>query len=444
MPGVTYACRADGDCPADQVCATGICQSPSGSAADGGSDDDAGAAADDAGAAADDAGTSSADAGPDDGDAGTAPDDAGAPEPDAGAPPECGNDLVEAGEQCDDGNVAERDGCSSACRRWWDESFPVRLRVGLRSPALAAVDAPVGLALPAGSFPATAPRDRACVVADDQRTVLPVEVERAATTTTDALLWTRLTLPIGDSEVFVYFGDAGVCAGTQAQVWPGYAGVFHFETNVDSAASVPLADAAGGPSVTLDGRRGAAVNVSSSGWPQVTPPGALWITGSVTLEIWGRLSALGSASNWENTLFQAAGDFASQAYFLNIENSGRLRGYWESSGFDQWSTAAVALATDDWHHYAMVRDNGARTVRFYVDGAQLGSVITFSGPPTDGPNPSSFIYFGGNTTASSRCFSGTLDEARIAPAALSADALAVSYAATAGTLVVSTTREPAL
>jgi cysteine-rich repeat protein len=31
-------------------------------------------------------------------------------------PPRCGNDLVEAGEECDDGNVASGDGCDSQCQ----------------------------------------------------------------------------------------------------------------------------------------------------------------------------------------------------------------------------------------------------------------------------------------------------------------------------------------
>jgi hypothetical protein len=174
------------------------------------------------------------------------------------------------------------------------------------------------------------------------------------------------------------------------------------------------------------------------------PPGAMWITGSVTLEVWGRLSAYGSEANWENTLFQAAGGGASQAYFLNIENSGQLRGYWESSGFDQTSTSAITLTLGEWHHYAMVRDNAAHTVTFYVDGAQLGSAINFGGPPTAAAAASSFIYFGGNFTRVGRRFTGTLDEVRIAPAALSANAIAVSHAASRGTLVVATTREPPL
>ena len=56
----------------------------------------------------------------------------------------------------------------------------------------------------------------------------------------------------------------------------------------------------------------------------------------------------------------------------------------------------------------------------------------------------SFIYFGGNFTRVGRRFNDTLDELRIAPVALSADAIAVAHAATAGTLVEAVVREPPL
>lgn len=442
VQGVSYACELDRDCPVGERCVLQVCSSTPAVEADGGALDDAGAGAADGGVP--DGGSSPGDGGTVATDAGASGGDAGAPLPDAGPAPACGDDARQGGEQCDDGNVVERDGCSSACRVWWDEAFPVRMRVTLRSPAAGPVDAPVGLALPTALFPSGAPRDRACVVASDQRTVLPVEIERAATATDEALLWTRLVLPSGDSELFVYFGSDASCAGSQGAVWQGYAGVFHFEGSVDSTASIPLSAAGTGTTAAAAGIRGAALDVDTTAWPQVTPPGALWITGSVTLEVWGRLSAFGAETSWENTLFQAAGGSAAQAYFLNIENSGRLRGYWEDSNFDALSTAACTLALGQWHHYVMVRDNTADTVRFYVDGAALGDAIGFAGPPSDAAGSSSFIYFGGNFTSVGRRFTGTLDEVRVAPAALSADAIAVSHAASKGALVVATVREPSL
>lgn len=451
VPLAQLACDDDAHCPGSDVCVLGTC-TRSGDAShqnDAGSPD---AGPGDAGpfdAGAIDGG--SLDAGPDAGVADGGSLDAGAPLPDAGSAPDagpapgvCGDGALDDGEECDDDNTDDRDGCSSACRRWWDEAFPVRVRFTLQSPAAATVNAAIALRVAAADFPAGAPRDALCLVADDHETVLPLEVERAATSTVDALVWTRLSLPPSALEVVGYFGSDAACSGRAAQVWSDVAGAWHFEGRANSAGGAALDDEGTGPTAAADGVRGAAFNVSSSGWPKVQPPGALWITGSLTLEVWGRLSAFGGAADWENTLFQAAGGGASQAYFLNIENDGRLRAYWESDLVDELSTAATTLGLGAWHHYAMVRDHDARTVRFYVDGAQLGQAVSYGGNPSDTAASTSFVYFGGNFTNLARRFQGTLDEPRITPRALSGAAIAVSRASTLGTLVTATVREPGL
>ncbi|NOY90134.1 MAG: DUF4215 domain-containing protein [Deltaproteobacteria bacterium] len=48
---------------------------------------------------------------------GRAPDTDGAVLPDAGPAPVCGDSRLDPGEQCDDGNTTDGDGCSGACRR---------------------------------------------------------------------------------------------------------------------------------------------------------------------------------------------------------------------------------------------------------------------------------------------------------------------------------------
>ena len=77
------------------------------------------------------------DASPTGGDGSPAGGDAGAPS-DAGAggdaappvidAPTCGDGVIEAGEQCDDGNAAPGDGCGATCRiePGWVCSAPVR------------------------------------------------------------------------------------------------------------------------------------------------------------------------------------------------------------------------------------------------------------------------------------------------------------------------------
>ncbi len=55
-------------------------------------------------------------------------DDDGDGQIDEGCPPVCGNGIVEAGEQCDDGNLVDGDGCSSTCQI--EPGFRCRGRMG--------------------------------------------------------------------------------------------------------------------------------------------------------------------------------------------------------------------------------------------------------------------------------------------------------------------------
>ena len=372
--------------------------------------------------------------------------DAGA---DAGAGAVCGDSVVEGAEECDDGNVVDRDGCASDCTLWWDASLTARGRYLLESPAADVVTGvPVALSVPLEWLEAAGLGDEACAVAADHATVLPLEVERSAGGD-DGLVWVRLdALPAGSSEVYLYFGDATLCPGDPALVWSGaYRGVWHFEDATDSAAGISVSGVNSGMSVVAAGRRGSAASVSPSAWLEVQPPGDLWTTGDVTLEAWVRLEQFGSNSQWENTIFQAGGDNARQAYFFNVENDGRLRAFWEyNSGFgagaeDVLSDASFDLQLGEWHHLALVRDRDARRVRFYVDGAQLGNARGYNNNPDDNPNQRSFLYLGGNFTAQSRRLDGLLDEVRVSGDVKSAEWIAVSHAATAGTLVVGSALE---
>ncbi len=109
-------CADDGDCTIGLRCAVdGFCANagPGGAASgDGGgaANDDAGPAADGGGIALDDGGGSN-DAG---GDGGNALDDAGNALDDAGNAL-CPNGMPDPGEECDDGNANDGDGCSSGC-----------------------------------------------------------------------------------------------------------------------------------------------------------------------------------------------------------------------------------------------------------------------------------------------------------------------------------------
>jgi cysteine-rich repeat protein len=103
------------------------------------------------------------------------------------SPVRCGNYLVEAGEQCDDGNLVDGDGCSASCTI---ERGPGRLLVRTTSPGIrvlvdgaAAGETPVSVDLPAGRHivevddPCVTAKPVAVDVADEQVSTVQLEVE---------------------------------------------------------------------------------------------------------------------------------------------------------------------------------------------------------------------------------------------------------------------------
>lgn len=361
---------------------------------------------------------------------------------DAAIPSACGNGVVEPGEECDDGNVDEQDGCVSTCQRWWDGRLPVRARFSISSPlSAAAFDVPLALRIPEEWLPDGRDETDLCAVAADHQTVLPVEVE--GRDADQIRFWVGLpTLPAEGTEVYVYLGDGSLCPSDATSIWSAYRAVWHMEGLHDSAAAHTLGETQS-PRETDEGAFGSAFEVSSDGWLNHSPIGDLWLTGDMTLEAWVSLAAFSSANDFQNTIFQAALG-AEQAYTFHAQNDGRLRVAWSGpylsrvdldvGTVDLISDAAQPLSLGTWHHVAMTRSLSEGVVRFFVDGQLLGTPRAFSVAPASMPTRLSVLFLGGNTNTLTRVLDGALDEVRIAASARSAEEIRLSHAAVAGTL----------
>lgn len=128
-PPITDGPRADGPAADGAIVPDGLPPKDDGSTPDTGTPTpDTGTPTPDTGTPTPDTGTPTPDTGtptPDTGtptpDAGTPTPDAGTPTPDTGTTPDgplasCGNGVRNAGEECDDGNQINLDGCSASCR----------------------------------------------------------------------------------------------------------------------------------------------------------------------------------------------------------------------------------------------------------------------------------------------------------------------------------------
>lgn len=111
-------------------------------------------------------------------------------------------------------------------------------------------------------------------------------------------------------------------------------------------------------------------------------------------------------------------EIVNQPYNLRIRDDGRLEFMWEYANRQtKLFVSSISASTNagDWHDYAVIRDADAGEVRFFVDGDQLGAVLTFD-PLTELPTggQQGYLRLGANwTTAESGFFHGSLDNLAI-------------------------------
>jgi hypothetical protein len=127
------------------------------------------------------------------------------------------------------------------------------------------------------------------------------------------------------------------------------------------------------------------------------------IKGDLTLSVFARADRLG-AGEWDNALVVYAtndeyteDEETNYAYWLSVRADGRLVAFWEwGEGVNVTLTSTAPAPTDGgWHHYALVRDVAAQQVRFYVDGAPLGSPVGFTRLPSGASR--GLLYVGSDT-----------------------------------------------
>ncbi len=105
-------------------------------------------------------------------------------------------------------------------------------------------------------------------------------------------------------------------------------------------------------------------------------------------------------------------------YSLQIDHDRHLVLAWESGlGTDHHvrSTTAANVQLGSWHRIRVTRDHKSHTVRFFVDGKQLGAAVSFAKSPSGGG--AGFLHIG-RSADGTKGFDGDLDELRICRIAL--------------------------
>ena len=132
----------------------------------------------------------------------------------------------------------------------------------------------------------------------------------------------------------------------------------------------------------------------------------------MTFMVWGKYNNLTGDMNL--VTYAGPSESSDDNYLYQLElttnkNLTYLHEYIAGSNQAFTSTVAADVDSNEWHHYAFVRDDSANTIKFYVDGIKLGSTGTFTNDPGQGEN--SLFYLGRDATG--EYWNGTLDDVYI-------------------------------
>ena len=136
------------------------------------------------------------------------------------------------------------------------------------------------------------------------------------------------------------------------------------------------------------------------------------LKGDMTFMVWGKYNNLTGDMNLVTYAGPSESSDDNYLYQLELQSNKNLTYMHEYiAGSNQAFTSTVAADVDsnEWHHYAFVRDVSANTIKFYVDGVKLGSTGTFTNDPGQGEN--SLFYLGRDVTG--EYWNGTLDDVYI-------------------------------
>lgn len=305
---------------------------------------------------------------------------------------------------------------------WWDCGWAARRELVLDVPdtgePLAGV--PVLVVLDASRIDAAimAPDGHDLrFVAEDDATVLPHEIEQWSP---EGLSWAWVRVPElqpGENRLTMYYGNPAAAPLPSAEVWSGYAGVWHMGRE--------FADATG------NGEPGQGVATGDAGQAGpaqrfVPPEGGIAVTPSAPLgglfAQGGTVTAMIRASGWGGNgqglvVGRADTPNGDGGWVLSVDGSRSAlrfaRGF--TTNRRTWFTAEGSLPLHTWHHVAVVyQDDPAGDPVLYIDGAPQTVETQGTGNGSPDPDEAPLLHLGGEPFAADQTFDGIVDEVRAA------------------------------
>lgn len=251
---------------------------------------------------------------------------------------------------------------------WWDSAWTGRKKITLDTAAAGiaadATDVPVLLRLSTGNFDFLSVNDGGSdirFVAEDDKTVLPFQIERLDTTNELAFIWVKVPrLAAGNTtqHIWLYYGNEAATAAAPAPLYDATQwAVWH------------LSDASGLPQDAT-----AAGNHVASGVSTPVPSGL--IAGAAKLAGDGGLKAgapsLGTATGFTFSAWVRPEKADGELMTLGGLNLSLAAGVPVLTAGGQVAKAPAPLALNTWHHVAVTQ--GATSAVLYLNGQPVGSL----------------------------------------------------------------------
>ncbi len=328
----------------------------------------------------------------------------------------CGFEVANPGSGGDDvPGDGPLTGCAAA--NWRDANWAARYPLAIQKSKVRGVpgDLAILVAITSAELKqATASGDDIVFTAGDGVTVLPYEIERFEASTGALTAWVLVpsVSNAADLPLYLYFANPSPPAPDPGDVWPDYIAVWHFREDPGAAVGQARDSTAHGRHATVQNMTSAdrVVGKIGTGYGFDGVDNGLVLSPFVfptrfTYEAWIRPTTLAN--------YRTVFDVAANNRWLGLA-SDKVEFY---TGTDYVFDSPII--GNAWHAVAAAYD-GTR-MRVYLDGAEIPTAPSITLAAVTSPLQIGFSALGEH-------FLGTIDEARIHSAALSADAIGTSYA----------------
>ncbi|MBL7919233.1 MAG: DUF2341 domain-containing protein, partial [Bacteroidia bacterium] len=276
--------------------------------------------------------------------------------------------------------------------------------------------------------------------AADGSTIINQQVEKYNPVTGELLAWVKIPLLSAtvNTDFYMYFGNAAVSVDpSSAATWDAnFQAAYHLTANQDDATANGNNLSLTGtnlesPALVADGR-----DIETVEKMFCSPTAGLQTNGDVTLETWVNFETVQLTAN--DNVFISCGGAGEVGIPDNIfynfnyngagANTNTLRFLWEYGvGVNESivSNATTTLVAGVWYHMVAVRDVTNGIVRFFIDGIQLGTDVSYLNAPAGGTLTT--LYIGEQTDNNLRDIDGDFDEIRISNSVRSSEWIQATF-----------------